>query len=401
MKKVDWLCCQFGAREYYAVPRSLIKNGVNTGLITDIWLDPSSLLGFLVPGNINRYHPDIEDAAVKSFNGLFLMKHLAGRIKVHKDNSLDRLFEQKTADWIRRNIDKMSPKVVFSYSYSSLEIFREARRSGITTICGQINPGPLQSEVVKEAFYNEFADRHQPTNPDSAYWNRWCEEADLANYIVVNSMYSGNLIHEAGIPKEKIRIIPLAFERTLNSGSLRVYPEQFSRERPLRLLYLGRISVLKGFHLLKKAMKALLAEPVILDLAGNPFGPDELMWNLPPNIVYHGRKDGEEKDRLFRNADVFILPTLSDGFAITQLEAQYWKLPMIATNRCGEVVRNGHNGIILDHITPDTIKEAVQSILDQPGLLGEYSRNAVDLNDYSLKTIGRKWMALVGQNDQN
>ena len=50
----------------------------------------------------------------------------------------------------------------------------------------------------------------------------------------------------------------------------------------------------------------------------------------------------------YRDADVFILPTLSDGFAITQLEAQAHGLPVIASKNCGKVVENGVNGIILD-----------------------------------------------------
>src|SRR5439155_1655374 len=45
----------------------------------------------------------------------------------------------------------------------------------------------------------------------------------------------------------------------------------------------------------------------------------------------------------YRNADVFILPTLSDGFAITQLEAQAHGLPIIASKFCGKVVENGLN----------------------------------------------------------
>ena len=58
-----------------------------------------------------------------------------------------------------------------------------------------------------------------------------------------------------------------------------------------------------------------------------------------------GAKETAEK---YKAADVFILPTLSDGFAITQLEAQAYGLPVISSKTCGGIVENGRNGIILE-----------------------------------------------------
>ena len=42
--------------------------------------------------------------------------------------------------------------------------------------------------------------------------------------------------------------------------------------------------------------------------------------------------------KLYRSADLFVIPTLSDGFAITQLEAMAHGLPVIATPHCAEVI---------------------------------------------------------------
>jgi len=47
----------------------------------------------------------------------------------------------------------------------------------------------------------------------------------------------------------------------------------------------------------------------------------------------------------YRSADVFVLPTLSDGFAITQIEAMSHGLPVIATPNCASVVENGVDGL--------------------------------------------------------
>ena len=59
------------------------------------------------------------------------------------------------------------------------------------------------------------------------------------------------------------------------------------------------------------------------------------------------------------DADVFILPTLSDGFGLTQLEAQAWKLPVIASRYCGDVVRDGFNGVVLEEVSARAIADVL------------------------------------------
>jgi glycosyltransferase involved in cell wall biosynthesis len=66
-----------------------------------------------------------------------------------------------------------------------------------------------------------------------------------------------------------------------------------------------------------------------------------------------------EVGRIYQEADCFILPTLSDGYALTQLEALSQGLPVIASKHCGEAVTNGHNGWILEDLEPATIAAAM------------------------------------------
>ena len=63
-------------------------------------------------------------------------------------------------------------------------------------------------------------------------------------------------------------------------------------------------------------------------------------------VHWHGPR-GETAARFYREADVFLFPTLSDGFGLTQLEAQAWRLPVIASRFCGDVVQDGVNGLLL------------------------------------------------------
>ena len=79
----------------------------------------------------------------------------------------------------------------------------------------------------------------------------------------------------------------------------------------------------------------------------------------------------------YRNADVFILPTHSDGFALTQLEAQVYGLPVFASHRCGDVVLDGVNGRLIDPITPEAIAALVRWAIAHPHLLEIMSGHAI------------------------
>jgi glycosyltransferase involved in cell wall biosynthesis len=94
-----------------------------------------------------------------------------------------------------------------------------------------------------------------------------------------------------------------------------------------------------------------------------------------------------EVDSYYRDADVFIFPTLSDGFGLTQLEAQSWKLPVIASRNCGEVVRDGFNGVLLDEVSGEAIANVLRKFLQAPDTLSAMSvRSGVD-DRFSLKSL--------------
>ena len=57
---------------------------------------------------------------------------------------------------------------------------------------------------------------------------------------------------------------------------------------------------------------------------------------------------------------------MSDGFAITQLEAQAYRLPVIASKFCGKVVENGFDGIVLDEPSAASIAAAVRDCIASP-----------------------------------
>ena len=198
---------------------------------------------------------------------------------------------------------------------------------------------------------------------------------------------------DAGISVEKIRVIPLAFEPPAEANSfVRSYPQAFTSERPLRVLFLGQINVRKGAIQLFEAIKRLAGEPVEFWFVG-PLQVD-VPHDLKDTMRWFGVAPRTEVSRYYRDADVFILPTFSDGFGLTQLEAQSWKLPVIASRNCGDVVTDGVNGLLLPTISSDAIAASIHQLLRSPNTLKTMSQNSRVEDRFSLQSLAASLSSL-------
>ena len=375
-----WLCCQLGAREHYIVPRALQQIGLLRELITDLWIRPGSL----------RFHPDLSSTRITALNVGALSFELKARIRGVTGWNLI----SKRNDWFQGSVAQLTQRQqngeklnVFAYSYAAEGIFKVGRERGWRTVLGQIDPGPAEERIVA---------RLMPNGNNSAppeYWRRWRNECELADQIVVNSNWSRKALLSEGIAAEKIRIIPLAFEPDPESRSFRrSYPTAFTSQRPLRVLFLGQINVRKGAIPLFDAIQKLSGEPIEFRFVG-PLQVD-IPAGVRDKIKWFGIASRQDVARYYRDADVFILPTFSDGFGLTQLEAQSWKLPVIASRNCGDVVTNGVNGVLLEEVTSGAIAEALQQLLRSPATLRSMSENSRVDERFSLPALAASLSSL-------
>jgi glycosyltransferase involved in cell wall biosynthesis len=83
---------------------------------------------------------------------------------------------------------------------------------------------------------------------------------------------------------------------------------------------------------------------------------------------------------------------------LTQLEAQSWGLPVIASLNCGEVVRHGENGLLLPKVSGPVIAEAIEAILKDPSRMPTMSGKSKEIAaEYSAETVMPKFLSSVGQ----
>jgi len=405
MNSSPWVCCQIGAREHYAIPRSLHQTGQLTSLITDAWVSPNSMFNALPDALLrslrDRFHPDLETAPVQASTASLLQFEL--HQKLQKTDGWDRTIARNS--WFQRRAVKqlqtIAPRfamrgirpTLFTYSYAALEILRYAKSQGWHTVLGQIDPGPIEEAIVirEHEKHPALAPFWQPVPP--FYWENWKLECETVDRIVVNSDWSRQALQQAGINAEKIDIVPLVYSPPEAARSFqRTYPDKFSVERPLRVLFLGQVILRKGIAALLETAQILQNEPIEFWIVGG-IGIDRSQMNLP-NIRWVGAVPRSEAAQYYQQADVFLFPTLSDGFGLTQLEAQAWKLPLIVSRFCGAVVKDGVDGVVLSDITGWEIAETLKNFLIQPEQLQKFYQHLEKCKSWGLVDLSRQLQTL-------
>jgi len=246
---------------------------------------------------------------------------------------------------------KRSDDVVHTYEHAALSTLIKARRLNLFSVYEQ----PSQHH----SFFSEIA-KHQmklypeldgPTtgllvNEKAKRRNkRRDQELKLASLILCNSTFTKNTLIASGIPSSKIRIIPLAFPEVIDDDK----PERTNRQ--VTFLYAGNQSLRKGSHLLYEAWKlcGFKEEEAKLLLVGKMLLPAHLRNDLPKNVVINGNIPHEELMELYQQADIFVLPTLADGFGMVVTEAMSQGVPVIASiNSCGpDVIDHTQDGWLI------------------------------------------------------
>jgi glycosyltransferase involved in cell wall biosynthesis len=393
-------------------------------LLTDAWVRPSSFLAKVCGRGSKlgeRFHNELRDARVNELNSSLILfetlaraRGLSGWTKIVARN---RWFQRNVVFFLRSQLSTINYQpILLSYSYTALEPFRYAKAHGWKTLLVQIDPGPEEEKIVAEesARVPELAGGWQPAPAE--YWASWREECTLADRILVNSEWSREGLMRGGVPHQKLSIIPLAYETTetrrlhlvtarqtgqesaASAEALaarevrgaRLYPARFTAERPLRVLFLGQVNLRKGVARLLEAARILCDEPVEFWMVGPVEIANASTIGEGGRVKWFGPVTRKQATDFYRKADIFILPTLSDGFAITQLEAQTHGLPVIASKNCGKVVENGVNGIVLEEPSAACIGAAIHDCIAHPRRLQRFAAVSRLRDQFTIEALARQ-----------
>ena len=386
-----WRVFQIGAREHYALARALHERGLLDEFVTDVWARPSSVWARF-PGIAGerlrgRFEPALVDAQVRHFTGAFArfeignaLAHSGGKwdVVLRRNELFQRLAVRRGGS--RRGAGESGAErpIVFAYAYAARQIFEAAENKVAVKVLGQIDGGLVDQNRVGAIAQQQTGCSAAADAPPKSYWENWTAERRLADVIVVNSPWSRDLLIQAGTPTEKVVVVPLIYEPSVEAEETPRSPAvAFDRARPLRVLFLGSLVRRKGVVEALGAARELCGEPAEFAFVGiDPEGHAEEARTVP-NVRWSPAVPRAEVGAWYRWADVFLFPTHSDGFGLTQLEAQEWGAPVIASKNCGEVVEPGRNGFLVEEVSAGALAAAIRKVLSESfGASGDGRRRA-------------------------
>jgi len=119
---------------------------------------------------------------------------------------------------------------------------------------------------------------------------------------------------------------------------------------------------------------------------------------LPPGVVCLGQTLREALLREMSEADVFVFPSLFEGFALVILEAMAVGLPVITTpNTAGpDLIEDGKEGLIVPAGDANALREAMQSLLHNPERARSMGRAAHEkAKEFTWERYGERWEAML------
>ena len=355
---------QKSSREHFAIARALHRQRLLALLVSD-WYAPRSrfarLLLNCLPRRIARRAlaaeaPELPHELVRGLNGLGLWRRIPEAWSRRRRRPYDgyvisgAIFARKVSSMPLPPHD-----VFFGYSYDSLDALKAERTRGVLTVVDQIDPGAFEHELVVEEARRWKSYAISETQPPEAYFRRNRLEWQAADVIVVNSEWSKQALITSGAPRNKLEVLPLAYEADMADPPRRVNHDAGN----LRVLWLGTVCLRKGIQYLVEAAKLLVSHPIEFLVGGSLEISASSRRESPRNIKFLGQVPRSQARTFYQQGDVFLLPTISDGFAMTQLEALAHGLPVIVTPNCGQVVEDGVTGFIVPPRNPEALAQAL------------------------------------------
>lgn len=199
-------------------------------------------------------------------------------------------------------------------------------------------------------------------------------------FLVDSNNTKRDCIRHLGIEHEKIKVVPLAappsfrpFDDLISIKSYLIHKYQINT--PF-ILSVGRLEARKNFVPLIKAIHHLKNEGLNFSLVligGMGWKHEEVIESmkdlgLEENVIFPGYVSEEDLVKFYNAADLFVYPSLYEGFGLPPLEAMACGTPVITSNTSSlpEVV--GEAGIMVDPHDDQELTKAMHKVLTNENL---------------------------------
>ncbi len=214
--------------------------------------------------------------------------------------------------------------------------------------------------------------------------------ASADRIIAANDVERDHLAWYYGADRARVAVVPCGVDTELFTPA---EPTAARAELGLppgaTLLYVGRLTPIKGLETLLTALSLLPSRPTLLIIGGDQDEPLNshvahlrrrvAALALDESVKFLGAQPQQRLRLYYRAADATVMPSYYESFGMVALEAMACGSPVIASNVGGltTTVRDGVTGFLVPDGDPHALAERVAAVLDDADLRWRLGREAV------------------------
>ena len=293
-----------------------------------------------------RFTSGIATDKQKLLPGIGAMAYLSKKtLSQYQAESLRMRMHPLIDKWTKWQL-KRGDHIFSSYGYAN-ECFIWAKKNGGTTWIDAGNSHPESFWKIMETEHKRWGCELLPVARH--HYERSLRMMDQTDYICSPSRFVSQSFLERGF--EPRRILENIYPIDLANFTPRDRPRE--KSKPLTMIYTGSLSLRKGSPYLLEAFRIVLksvpnAKLYLTQNTHESFLPILRMFSDLPVTWFPNFRHIKLAEHL-RSADIFILPSLEDGFAMVVSEALSCGLPVITTPHTGasDLITSGQNGEVV------------------------------------------------------
>ncbi|HEX2015486.1 MAG TPA: glycosyltransferase family 4 protein [Solirubrobacteraceae bacterium] len=239
----------------------------------------------------------------------------------------------------------------------------------------------LSGELSRAPAYADTLQFHQlPAGQE----RRLNAEIECCDRVLLQTEFQRHTFTAAGIDESRLEVIPFGVDSEL------FRPRARADDGVFRVLFGGQLTQRKGLSYAVEGFSRAGLPDAELVLQGGVVGRSR-PWSSVPNVRHVGHLPYEEQPTVLATADVFLFPSLAEGFPQTPLQAMASGLPVVVSeNTFGPgVVADGEQGFVVPIRDPDAIAERLRALHASEGLRRRLGRAARELGErYSWEAYG-------------
>ena len=296
--------------------------------------------------------------AVRSYVGHFVADRAVGATSwTPLSRGWEPISHQAFGRWAARQLASEVWDVIHCWSGVSEEILRSSVAARTPTLLMRGSSHiKLQRRLLDEESLRVSADLDRPSD-----WmvGRELREYERATRIVVLSTFAAQSFEDEGVSTDRISLLPLGVDVDAfrpSGDAIATRARRIRSGEPLTIAYAGTVSFRKGFWDLAEIVRAVPPAHFRFRLAGSVLPEcQSLVASLGSRVEALGPLRQAELPAFYQQADVFVFPTLEDGFGLVLTQAKASGLPIVATTNCGarDIIGDENEGWILPIRAPE------------------------------------------------